>query len=407
MALKYYLPTGVARLRWKTKQPSTGTPFAIAAETFGLTIFRDGVVWRACQLSRGSTDTAVASTGFHYAISGVPYTKAAVAAGTALAAGTIPQDKWGAYLYSINAAGTVTSTAAAANFTTGYDNEAAAIAALPSTPGSSYAVGFVTVQTEVGSTFVGGTDALAGGASGNPANATNYYTLAERLASASPSGRGAITFNEGAYGTGSHENLIDVALSGGGADPDGQDEVEVYLTAGTVDSISVVGDPVGTFGVAEDGLTAGQSTDVVTAATSAVGDGTALTEAGGTGDHLTDIGDLITAVGALVAALENLSAAGAQTAAEAAITAKFGIVSAAVATDVGNSETTFKTSVDQGAKVVKGTARMIDGDLEGESCFVTWTGTQITVRAESSMVTGLKQYSDVPADAVNFVFTPL
>lgn len=130
-------------------------------------------------LARGSTDTAVASIAFQYAIAKTMYQKAAVAAGTALAAGTIPTNKWGIYLFSINAAGTIVSTAGAANFTTGYATEAAAIAALPATPGttspaSSASMGYVTVQTKVGSPFIGGTDSLAGGAAGNIANATNY-----------------------------------------------------------------------------------------------------------------------------------------------------------------------------------------------------------------------------------------
>lgn len=129
-------------------------------------------------LSRGSTDRNVASTLFQYAIAQVQYSKAAVAAGTALAVGTIPIDKWGIYLFSVNAAGTITSTAGAANFTTGYANEAAAIAALPATPALGCSMGYVTVQTKTGTTFVGGTDGLFGGASGNIANATNYTSTA-------------------------------------------------------------------------------------------------------------------------------------------------------------------------------------------------------------------------------------
>ena len=68
----------------------------------------------ATALAIGSTDTNVASTIFSYAIAETTYTKAAVAAGTALAAGTIPADKWGIYLLSINAAGTIAVTAGAA-----------------------------------------------------------------------------------------------------------------------------------------------------------------------------------------------------------------------------------------------------------------------------------------------------
>ena len=126
-------------------------------------------------LSRGTTDTNVASSWFRFKIAGEYYSKNSVAAGTALAVGTIPQDKWGIYRFTIQTDGTITSTAAAANFTTGYTTEAVAIAALPAVPGGEEEMGYVTVQTKTGQTFVGGTDGLFGGSSGNVANATNYY----------------------------------------------------------------------------------------------------------------------------------------------------------------------------------------------------------------------------------------
>jgi len=124
-------------------------------------------------LSIGTTaDTSVKSTAFDYVISDTVYSK--VAAETALAVGTIPQDKWGLYLYSANSAGTITSTAAAANFTTGYATEVLALAAIPTVPAQNIAMGYVTIKTKVGATFVGGTNSLKGGAT-NPASETNYY----------------------------------------------------------------------------------------------------------------------------------------------------------------------------------------------------------------------------------------
>ncbi len=128
-------------------------------------------------LAIGSTDDQVATGAFSYQIDGVLKTKAAVAAGTALPAGTTPIDKWGVYLVSIDAAGTITVTAGAANFGVGngYATEALAIAALPDTPEDEVAIGYFTVLTEVGSAFVAATDALEGGAAGNPASVTNYY----------------------------------------------------------------------------------------------------------------------------------------------------------------------------------------------------------------------------------------
>ena len=127
-------------------------------------------------LSRGSTDTAVASSAFTYQYGQVQYSQAAVATGTALPTGTIPMDQWGVFGVSIKASPTlITVTAGAANFTTGYASEAAAIAALPATPSGQWSMGYFTVKTGAGVTFVDGTDALAGGASGNPASTTNYY----------------------------------------------------------------------------------------------------------------------------------------------------------------------------------------------------------------------------------------
>lgn len=137
--------------------------------------------YTATVLSLGSTNQNVASTAFTFAQNGGAITsKGAVAAGTALAAGTIPIDTWGLYLFSITSAGTIVVTAAAANFTTGYATEALAIAALPTTPSTlppvqNASMGYVTVKTKSGTTFVGGTDALATGTGGNVASATNYY----------------------------------------------------------------------------------------------------------------------------------------------------------------------------------------------------------------------------------------
>lgn len=126
----------------------------------------------------GSTPTAVSTTAFTFALRGVLALKGAVAAGTALAAGTIPTNTWGVYRLSITGAGTLTMTAAAANFTTGYATEALAIAALPALPDNHAPVAYITVLTAIGSPFIGGTDALEGGAGGNPSSDTNYYAYA-------------------------------------------------------------------------------------------------------------------------------------------------------------------------------------------------------------------------------------
>lgn len=114
--------------------------------------------------------------GFHYAPGGnAPiYSKAAVAAGTALPAGTIPADQWGVYKVEIDSTGTITVTAGAANYTTGYATEAAANTAMPANASGRAEMGWFTVKTAAGQTFVAGTDALQGGTGGNPASTTTY-----------------------------------------------------------------------------------------------------------------------------------------------------------------------------------------------------------------------------------------
>lgn len=93
----------------------------------------------------------------------------------ALAAATVPSNKWGAWRFCVNNAGTFTCVGASANGTTGYADEATAIAAIPAIPANYSDVGYITILTKVGSAFVAGTDSLAGGATGNVASVTNYY----------------------------------------------------------------------------------------------------------------------------------------------------------------------------------------------------------------------------------------
>lgn len=127
----------------------------------------------ATMLSIGVPDTTVLlTTGF--ALRNGTF-EAIPAQNLALPAGTVPANQWAVYRVSTGGVGVGTVTAGAANYTTGYANEAAAIAAVPNVPTGEYNVGYFTLQTAVGLPFVAGTDALQGGAAGNPANATNYY----------------------------------------------------------------------------------------------------------------------------------------------------------------------------------------------------------------------------------------
>jgi len=150
--------------------PAAGTDYAIWAKT-------DGTLEATADHVTPPTANARKIGGFHYAPGGnaTQISISAVAAGTAIVVQTVPVNTWALYLLSINAAGTITVTPAAANATTGYATEALAIAALPSRPASSAYMGHVTVLTKVGFAWIAGTDALAGGASGNVAATTNYY----------------------------------------------------------------------------------------------------------------------------------------------------------------------------------------------------------------------------------------
>lgn len=147
--------TGDAILRWYGPGPNAGTaPMAL-----------------------GSTDTRVGTAAVTMSILGVPVVKAVDNAGTAFGAlGTIPASTWGLIAFEVVAAGTVTYTSAAANYSSGYATEALAIAALPARITAKARMGYCTILASA-SGFVVGTDSPTGGASGNPATTTNYYPV--------------------------------------------------------------------------------------------------------------------------------------------------------------------------------------------------------------------------------------
>lgn len=127
-------------------------------------------------LSIGTTVT-LACTQSWISINGVIESVAALTAQAFGALGTIPADTWGLIKCERATGGTMTFQSAADNYTTGYATEALAIAAMPATGANEVAVGYVTVLAS-GSGWVAGTDALAGGTGGTPAEETNYYSFA-------------------------------------------------------------------------------------------------------------------------------------------------------------------------------------------------------------------------------------
>jgi hypothetical protein len=126
-------------------------------------------------LSRGTTVT-LATAAQVISVNAVSAVVAAQTGQAFGALGTIPEDKWGVILVQRVLAGTTTFVSAAANYTTGYDSEAEAIAALPAATADRVAIGYVTILADTGD-WVAGTDALAGGTGGTPAAATNYYNV--------------------------------------------------------------------------------------------------------------------------------------------------------------------------------------------------------------------------------------
>lgn len=126
-------------------------------------------------LGRGSTDTAVANGAFKFSVNGVPEAKAAVTTGTALTAQTVPLNTWASYAFDIASGGAITMLPSALNATTGYATEALAIAGVVPRVTAKARMGYITVKTAVGLAWIGATDGLAGGSSGNVASATNYY----------------------------------------------------------------------------------------------------------------------------------------------------------------------------------------------------------------------------------------
>jgi hypothetical protein len=102
----------------------------------------------------------VANSAFTFNVAGTTVSKAAVPAGTALPAATIPQNKYGLYALTIVAGGTITVTGAAGNAAGTYTTEAAAIAALPATAAASVLMGYITVVSTDAGGFVGATTAL-------------------------------------------------------------------------------------------------------------------------------------------------------------------------------------------------------------------------------------------------------
>lgn len=183
-------------------------------------------------IGRGSTDTAVATGKLTAAFGGIPESKAAVTTGLAPTAQTVPADQWAIYAIDMVTGGTLSVAPGAANATTGYATEALAIAALPSRITAKARLGYYTVKTKAATAWIGATDALAGGATGNPASVTNYYPFDGLFA---PTGTPptALTSSTGIAWTGGRNGvLIATVLSRGSTDTNLQTTAFTYSANG-------------------------------------------------------------------------------------------------------------------------------------------------------------------------------
>ena len=148
--------------------------FTKAWSNLGLALGSDGVL-KASIPSIGTTVTLALSQGI-ITVAGVPVSVAAQTAQAFGALGTIAASRWSIIAIDRVAAGT-TTFAVSANYAAGFATEALAIADAPAKTAAKARVGYVTVLASA-STWITGTDALAGGTGGNPATATNYYAIA-------------------------------------------------------------------------------------------------------------------------------------------------------------------------------------------------------------------------------------
>jgi hypothetical protein len=127
-----------------------------------------GYTYEMTGLSMSSgTPTRVYSRDFLYTIGSTQYSTASAV--TALPAGTIPQNKYGIYRFSIDAAGAITVTPGTNNATgyTDLSTYALSSAACPGLPANSRDMGYVVVRSTAAGGFIAGTTAL---------NATGMWT---------------------------------------------------------------------------------------------------------------------------------------------------------------------------------------------------------------------------------------
>jgi hypothetical protein len=232
----YDAATGLVPTTW------TGTPDSV------LDLIRSGVHYTEPALAIDNVDTEdlEINASFAYAIAEMGYIGTA-AAGLALPAGTVPNAKWAVWLVSIDDADAKTVTAGANNYTTGYDDAAAALAAIPATPAGEFPVGVLVVQAQADPAgFVAATNDIDG------AETQSYVIYPLKSADGD-----ALTVNVDSPVAGHHWAEINIPLAGGVIG----DAIFWRATGGTVDGDAFRGD-LSRIDIGDAGLTAAQLADL-------------------------------------------------------------------------------------------------------------------------------------------------
>lgn len=149
--VKVWNPANGVSLEWQYGM-TAGTAMKFGGYTSG--------ALTSAGLKIGTTPANVASNAFGFRVLGVDYSVAAVAAGTAPTATTIPQNKWGLFGWEVGINGTIDKVDAAGN-AAGYASEALAIAAAPAASAGHIRLGYVTVMRTNAAGFVGATTSFA------------------------------------------------------------------------------------------------------------------------------------------------------------------------------------------------------------------------------------------------------
>jgi len=135
------------------------TEIKLAQNRMFNTMIKGDKILNEATIAIGSTKTNVAYGQVDYLIDGAHYRLAANAVGVALAAVTVPQNKYGAWAFDVGADGTVDVIAATDN-ATGYVTATNALAGIAAVAANHVRLGWLTAMSSDAGGFVAGTTEL-------------------------------------------------------------------------------------------------------------------------------------------------------------------------------------------------------------------------------------------------------